>query len=288
MILIILWSLVHWCSFLQRYFDLLSVSFPFSHCTSLGVVTSNTCNPPRITFLSISFFLTTIPGFSACSLLFLMLNNHLIPHSLKCLDLATCHCSIRTSCPHLPFLFLNFFFIVYFFIFLILKSLILTCVPKHEPPSHLPPHNISLGHPHAPAPSMLYPASILLLIITSFRRLGTEKRNAKTWMGLTFNWAWLVRVMCWPLLHGVCINVTHLNRTHFPKSSHNLQWCHRYASYWLWMMREKAYHRSILEANTRSWRQWTWDSFLSGVSMAGRGEPQAFQAHPASALPSSV
>ena len=26
-------------------------------------------------------------------------------------------------------------------------------------PSHLPPHNISLGHPHASAPSMLYPAS---------------------------------------------------------------------------------------------------------------------------------
>ena len=34
-----------------------------------------------------------------------------------------------------------------------------TCIPKHEPPSHLPPHNISLGHPCAPAPSMLYPAS---------------------------------------------------------------------------------------------------------------------------------
>ena len=34
-----------------------------------------------------------------------------------------------------------------------------TCVPKHEPPSHLPPHNISLGHPRAPAPSILYPAS---------------------------------------------------------------------------------------------------------------------------------
>ena len=47
------------------------------------------------------------------------------------------------------------------FFFLILKSLILTCVPKHESPSHLPPHNISLGHPHAPAPSMLYPASDL-------------------------------------------------------------------------------------------------------------------------------
>ena len=72
------------------------------------------------------------------------------------------------------------FFYFYFILFLILKSLILTCIPKREPPSHLPPHNISLGHPHAPAPSMLYPASILLLIITSFRRLGTEKRNAKT------------------------------------------------------------------------------------------------------------
>ena len=46
-----------------------------------------------------------------------------------------------------------------FYFFLILKSLILTCVPKHEPPSHLPPHNISVGHPHVPAPSMLYPAS---------------------------------------------------------------------------------------------------------------------------------
>ena len=34
-----------------------------------------------------------------------------------------------------------------------------TCDSKHEPPSHLPSHNIPLGHPHAPAPSMLYPAS---------------------------------------------------------------------------------------------------------------------------------
>ena len=34
-----------------------------------------------------------------------------------------------------------------------------TCVPKHEPPSHIPPHNIPLGHPRAPAPSVLYPAS---------------------------------------------------------------------------------------------------------------------------------
>ena len=61
----------------------------------------------------------------------------------------------------LVFIYLFFLFFVCLFVlfFLILKSLILTCVPKHEPPSHLPPHNISLGHPHAPAPSMLYPAS---------------------------------------------------------------------------------------------------------------------------------
>ena len=60
------------------------------------------------------------------------------------------------------FLFLFFYFLFYFiylFFFIILKSLILTCVPKHEPSSHLPPHNLSLGHPHAPASSMRYPAS---------------------------------------------------------------------------------------------------------------------------------
>ena len=34
-----------------------------------------------------------------------------------------------------------------------------TWVPNPELPSHLPSHIISLGHPHAPAPSMLYPAS---------------------------------------------------------------------------------------------------------------------------------
>ena len=57
--------------------------------------------------------------------------------------------------------FLNFhlYFFLIFYFFKILKSLILTCVPKHEPPSHLPPHNISLGLPHAPAPSKLHPTS---------------------------------------------------------------------------------------------------------------------------------
>ena len=35
-----------------------------------------------------------------------------------------------------------------------------TCVPSPEPPSHLPPY-IPLGHPSAPTPSILYPASNL-------------------------------------------------------------------------------------------------------------------------------
>ena len=34
-------------------------------------------------------------------------------------------------------------------------------VPNPEPPSYLPPHTIPLGHPSAPAPSILYPASNL-------------------------------------------------------------------------------------------------------------------------------
>ena len=33
-----------------------------------------------------------------------------------------------------------------------------TCAPNPEPLSHLPPHTIPLGHPSAPAPSILYPA----------------------------------------------------------------------------------------------------------------------------------
>ena len=36
-----------------------------------------------------------------------------------------------------------------------------THVPHPEPLSHLPPHPIPLGHPSAPAPSILYPASNL-------------------------------------------------------------------------------------------------------------------------------
>ena len=64
------------------------------------------------------------------------------------------------------YFYFYFFFWVYFFFNLFITFILclfifffLTCVPKHEPPSHLPPHNISLGPPHAPAPSKLHPTS---------------------------------------------------------------------------------------------------------------------------------
>ena len=42
---------------------------------------------------------------------------------------------------------------------------------QHESPSHVPPHNIPLGHPHAPAPSMLYPASDIYWRFNSYMRV---------------------------------------------------------------------------------------------------------------------
>ena len=61
-------------------------------------------------------------------------------------------------------------FIYYYFYFTILywfcHTLTWIChkctwVPNPEPPSHRPPRIISLGHPSAPAPSILYPVSNL-------------------------------------------------------------------------------------------------------------------------------
>ena len=69
----------------------------------------------------------------------------------------------------LPFLsFFNLSFIYFYFTILywFCHTLIWIChrctyAPHLEPPSHLPPHTIPLGHPSAPAPSILYHASNL-------------------------------------------------------------------------------------------------------------------------------
>ena len=58
---------------------------------------------------------------------------------------------------------------LFFFILLYNTVLVLPYVDMNlprmytcsQPPSHLPPHTISLSHPSAPAPSILYPASNL-------------------------------------------------------------------------------------------------------------------------------
>ena len=79
---------------------------------------------------------------------------------------------LATLCIYLRWLFFSFFLFFNFTIFCFTmlywfchKSTWIchgcTCVPYPEPASHLPPHTLSLGHPSAPAPSILYPASNL-------------------------------------------------------------------------------------------------------------------------------
>ena len=62
-------------------------------------------------------------------------------------------------CFHL--LFIYFFYLTILYWFCHTSTWIhhgCTHVPNPEPPSHLPPCTIPLGHPSAPAPSILYPA----------------------------------------------------------------------------------------------------------------------------------
>jgi len=66
-------------------------------------------------------------------------------------------------------LYSAFFFFFFYFTILYWFCHTSTCihhgcihVPHPEPPSHLPPHTIPLGHPSAPALSILYHASSLV------------------------------------------------------------------------------------------------------------------------------
>ena len=69
-------------------------------------------------------------------------------------------------------------FFYFYFILLYNTVLVLPYIDMDPPrlymcsqiwtPSHLLPHNISLGHPHAPAPSILYPVSNIDWRIVSY------------------------------------------------------------------------------------------------------------------------
>ena len=70
------------------------------------------------------------------------------------------------SCFLKKYLLFYFYFLILFFYFTILYWFChtltwihhrCTWVPNPKPPSHHPPHIVSLGHPSAPAPSILYP-----------------------------------------------------------------------------------------------------------------------------------
>ena len=86
-------------------------------------------------------------------------------------DFSLCHFTFISFVSGFSVSFIFSFFLIFIFTLFYLTILYwfchtltwihhgCTCVPKHEPPSLFPPHNISLGHPRAPAPSMLYPAS---------------------------------------------------------------------------------------------------------------------------------
>ena len=81
-----------------------------------------------------------------------------------CINRPVMHWGFRGKKMGILFFFLIFIFTLFCFTILYWFGYTLTwishgCtwVPNLEPPSHLPPHIISMDHPHAPAPSILYP-----------------------------------------------------------------------------------------------------------------------------------
>ena len=68
---------------------------------------------------------------------------------------------LKDSLDFFIFIFTLFYFTILYWFCHTLTWIHHGCIqaPNPESPSHLPPHIISLDHPHAPAPSILYPVS---------------------------------------------------------------------------------------------------------------------------------
>ena len=86
------------------------------------------------------------------------------------------------SLGHMVVLFLGcFFFFLLYNTVLVLPYINMnhhgcTHVPNPEPPSHLPPDTISLGHPSAPASSILYPASLHTVFYSGWINLHSHQQ----------------------------------------------------------------------------------------------------------------
>ena len=113
-------------------------------------------------------------------------------HRLEC-----CCCLVTKLCLTLFFFLIFLLLLLLFFYFTILYwfchtstciRLGCTSVPHPEPLSQLPPHTILLGHPSAPAPSFLYPASNLDVWL--FAILWTVTRQAPLSMGFSRQGYW--------------------------------------------------------------------------------------------------
>ena len=108
-------------------------------------------------------------------------------------SLYTIECCLQNMTPF-SFYFFKFKFIYFYQRLITLQYCIGFAIHQHESatavhvfpilnsPSHLPPHTIPLGHPSAPAPSFLYPASNLDWRFISYMVLYMFQRHSpKSW-----------------------------------------------------------------------------------------------------------
>ena len=73
-----------------------------------------------------------------------------------------------------------------------------TWVPNPEPPSQLPPHIISLDHPRAPAPSILYPVLNIDWWFISYRdSIHVSVPFSQIIKSVLYNWVFISETYLW-------------------------------------------------------------------------------------------